>query len=33
VPTTAPTAAPLQPNPTPLATTRKKARVTSGGSG
>jgi hypothetical protein len=34
VPTAAPaTAAPLQPNPTPLATTRKKARVTSGGSG
>ena len=27
------TASPLQPAPTPLATTRKKARVTSGGSG
>ncbi|HJP90181.1 MAG TPA: hypothetical protein VJ850_14195 [Candidatus Limnocylindrales bacterium] len=26
-------AAPIQPNPTPLATTRKKPRVTSGGSG
>ena len=34
VPTAGPqTAAPLQPAPTPLATTRKKARVTSGGSG
>ena len=34
IPTPGPaTAAPLQPNPTPLATTRKKARVTSGGSG
>lgn len=27
------TASPLQPAPTPLATTRKKSRVTSGGSG
>lgn len=28
-----PAATSLQPNPTPLATTRKKAKVTSGGSG